>query len=353
MASFEAARKRVLVVGCGYVAQHVVESLRGGPLDLTYSHRSEAPPFTVDGVASVRLDLGDDASCAEALVAARPDVIVNCAALASPAACEADEAAAMAANAPLGFLESLFACSPDALLVHLSTDLVLGSQAPGAEPYADGGVDAASARAAVDAAEPENAYGRTKLAFERALVDAWPRTVILRLSNVLGGPAPYTRATGFAQWVAAELGTKPSLELWTDEVRSFVDVRAVCAAVRSAADLYGVAREPADDAEREALERALYAPAETARFHERARARFPPVFLHLNLGGPSPLSRADLGREIARAIGYDPAKVGGVERPPRTTPAPLRVALDSATAAMVLRVASADAQGALKAAFEG
>lgn len=59
----------------------------------------------------------------EMILICQPDVIVNCAALSVPRACEVDPAAAMSINVPtalvnwmLGFKEK------DTLLIHLSTD---------------------------------------------------------------------------------------------------------------------------------------------------------------------------------------------------------------------------------------
>lgn len=54
----------------------------------------------------------------------QPDVVVNCAALSVPRACEVDPDAAMSINVPsslIKWLSSLQSC-PDVLLIHLSTD---------------------------------------------------------------------------------------------------------------------------------------------------------------------------------------------------------------------------------------
>ena len=76
-----------------------------------------------------------------------PDVIVNCAAMSSPAACEREPAACEAVNCPVGLMECMYASVPDALFVHFSTDIVhAGCETAGAEPYGDagaGGVDKA------------------------------------------------------------------------------------------------------------------------------------------------------------------------------------------------------------------
>ncbi|KAH8057367.1 3-beta-hydroxy-delta-5-steroid dehydrogenase [Aureococcus anophagefferens] len=295
-------QKRVLVVGSGYVAQHLVASLSAtGEFAVCYTHRRAAAPFAAPpGVDSCALDLLDAESCAAALWAQRPDVVVNCAALASPAACEADEARAAATNCPLGFLECLHACCPDALLVHCSTDLVLaGVDDDGAPAYGDGGASAPRAAALAAAARPATAYGRTKLAFEAALAAGWQRAVVFRLSNVVGAPAPFTGDGKFAHPAA------------------------------------GRARAAAPS-------------PETARFHEGARAA-PAVFLHVNCGGPDCLSRYALGRAVANTLGLDAGLVRAAPRPPSA--APLRAPLDSSAFAALLRVPLVPAADALAAAF--
>lgn len=53
----------------------------------------------------------------------QPDVVVNCAALSVPSACEADPAAAMSINVPSTLLEWLSTFKEaNTLLIHLSTD---------------------------------------------------------------------------------------------------------------------------------------------------------------------------------------------------------------------------------------
>lgn len=53
----------------------------------------------------------------------QPDVVVNCAAISIPRACEADPVAAMAVNVPSALIKWLSRFSVhDMLLIHLSTD---------------------------------------------------------------------------------------------------------------------------------------------------------------------------------------------------------------------------------------
>jgi dTDP-4-dehydrorhamnose reductase len=101
------------------------------------------------------LDITDPAAVKEAVVRARPDVVVNC------AAWEAHEDEAFAVNGR-GVANLATACAAvDAALVHVSTDYVFDGVA--STPYAEDAVPA-----------PRTAYGRTKLAGERAALTMLP-----------------------------------------------------------------------------------------------------------------------------------------------------------------------------------
>lgn len=99
------------------------------------------------------LDLRDADAVRTALRTYAPDVVVNCAAWTAVDAAEEHEEAALAVNGTA--VEAL--AQTDARLVQISTDYVFDGTAT--EPYAE---DAPVA--------PVNAYGRTKLAGERAVL---------------------------------------------------------------------------------------------------------------------------------------------------------------------------------------
>ncbi len=107
------------------------------------------------------LDITDAASVAAAIAAAKPDVVVNCAAWTAVDAAEAHEDEALAINA--GGARRLAAACADAgaVLVHLSTDYVFDGLA--SAPYGERAVPA-----------PRTAYGRSKLAGELAVRAALP-----------------------------------------------------------------------------------------------------------------------------------------------------------------------------------
>jgi dTDP-4-dehydrorhamnose reductase len=112
------------------------------------------------------LDISNGAAVAAAVAAAKPDVVVNCAAWTAVDAAEAHEDEALAINGQ-GAAHVAAACAAaGATLVHVSTDYVFDGHA--CAPYAE---DAAT--------EPRSAYGRTKLAGERAVLATLPQNAYI------------------------------------------------------------------------------------------------------------------------------------------------------------------------------
>ena len=127
--------------------------------DLTALLTARGEEFTP--LTRADLDITDGAAVAAAAAAVKPDVVVNCAAWTAVDAAEEHEAEALAINGH-GPANLAAACADHgAVLVHLSTDYVFPGDA--SAPYAE---DAAPA--------PAGAYGRTKLAGERAVLTALP-----------------------------------------------------------------------------------------------------------------------------------------------------------------------------------
>jgi dTDP-4-dehydrorhamnose reductase len=124
----------------------------------------------VVALARADLDITDSAAVHAAVHAARPDAVINCAAWTDVDGAEAAEEEATAVNGTAaGYL-----AAAGALLVQVSTDYVFDGRAR--EPYAE---DAPPA--------PQSAYGRSKLAGERAVAAAAPdRSAIVRSSWLFG-----------------------------------------------------------------------------------------------------------------------------------------------------------------------
>ena len=119
------------------------------------------------------LDLASAASIRAAVRAVRPEAIVNAAAYTAVDLAESEEPLAMAVNRDGPAVLAEEAARLGALLVHFSTDYVFDGEK--ASPYDE-----------TDSPNPLNAYGRTKLAGERAIAASGCRHVIFRTSWVYG-----------------------------------------------------------------------------------------------------------------------------------------------------------------------
>jgi dTDP-4-dehydrorhamnose reductase len=127
----------------------------------------------VTGLGRAELDVTDAGAVRAVVAEAAPDVVVNCAAWTDVDGAEADEAAATIINGDGAGHVAAAARQAGALCVHLSTDYVFDGRA--GEPYAE---DAPTA--------PLGAYGRSKLAGERAVLAAGGATLIVRSAWVFG-----------------------------------------------------------------------------------------------------------------------------------------------------------------------
>lgn len=113
------------------------------------------------------LDITDKAAVESFFAENRVDVIVNCAAYTNVDRAEEDEATALKINAEaVGHLAEA-AKKMDATLIHISTDYVFGTE--GNTP-----------RTEDMSTSPLGAYGRTKLAGEKAVAESGCKAIILR-----------------------------------------------------------------------------------------------------------------------------------------------------------------------------
>ena len=117
-------------------------------------------------------DLGDPAACAAAVIAADADVVINAAAWTAVDRAESEEAAARVVNGDAPGAMARAAAARGLPFVQISTDYVF-----------DGAGD--QAFGVGHPVGPLGAYGRTKLAGERAVQAAGGRFVILRTSWVV------------------------------------------------------------------------------------------------------------------------------------------------------------------------
>lgn len=119
----------------------------------------------VDAVAADRaaLDIADPAAVAAAFAEHRPEVVVNCAAWTAVDDAESQEEAALRVNGTGPAVLAEACREHGAVLLQVSTDYVFAGDA--GKPYAED-----------EATAPRSAYGRTKLAGERAVLETLPET---------------------------------------------------------------------------------------------------------------------------------------------------------------------------------
>jgi dTDP-4-dehydrorhamnose reductase len=132
-----------------------------GMLGTDVAAAAERAGHEVHALARADLDVLDAPAVRTAVAAARPDAIVNCAAYTDVDGAEADEAAATALNGDAAGHVAAAARAAGAFAVHISSDYVFDGRAT--RPYLESSPTA-----------PLGAYGRSKLAGERAVAAAAP-----------------------------------------------------------------------------------------------------------------------------------------------------------------------------------
>lgn len=135
--------------------------------------RALAPLGEVVAVGQADCDLADGDALRTLVRKVAPGVIVNPAAYTEVDKAESDHARANAINATAPGILGEEAARLGALVVHYSTDYVFNGARDGA--YRE-----------EDIPDPQNVYGRSKLAGERLLAAATPQHLVLRSSWVVG-----------------------------------------------------------------------------------------------------------------------------------------------------------------------
>lgn len=154
---------RWLIAGAGgMLGRDVVEEL---------TRRGE----TVVGLDRAALDVTSPSAVDAAVREHRPGLVVNCAAYTAVDDAETDEARALEINGDGPRLLARACAAHDARLIHVSTDYVFSGEArstPYPEDHPTG---------------PRTAYGRTKLAGERAVLEELPgQSAVLRTAWLYG-----------------------------------------------------------------------------------------------------------------------------------------------------------------------
>lgn len=147
-----------------------------------YAILKEKPEVTLISTGSVGnetifpiqpLDITDKKTVMDFVLEKKPDVIINCAAYTKVDLCETEEEKAARINTlgPANLAKA--AKAVNAKLVQVSTDYVFDGTA--ASPYQE-----------MDETNPVSAYGRTKLAGEKAVQEEWDKVFIIRTAWLYG-----------------------------------------------------------------------------------------------------------------------------------------------------------------------
>jgi dTDP-4-dehydrorhamnose reductase len=162
----------------------------------------------VRSVTHAEMDVASLDSVRGALAAARPDLIVNTAAMHHVEKCEQEPLTAYAVNAVGARNLALTAYQLGAALIHVSTDYVFdGSKR---EPYIES-----------DPPSPLNAYGNTKLAGEAFVRSDTPRHFILRTSALYGqSPCRAKQGLNFVELMLKLARERDQVRVVNDEVVS-------------------------------------------------------------------------------------------------------------------------------------
>ncbi|CAA0813607.1 NAD(P)-binding Rossmann-fold superfamily protein [Striga hermonthica] len=278
-------KKRILIIGgTGYLGQHLLRSFSDNsdadfPLALAFTHHSNPPPQALLDAVPQALPFHVDLSTGGGLGSifdafGQPDVVINCAALSVPRACEMDPEAAMSVNVPTALVKWLSSFGESTLLIHLSTDQVYeGTKSFYKEE---------------DETVPVNVYGKSKVEAEHYISGNCRNFAILR-SSIIYGPqtiSPVPKSLPI-QWMDSVLAKGEALDFFHDEFRCPIFVKDLVAVVQT-------------------LTKQWISEAKQMR-------------LVLNAGGPDRVSRVQMAEAVARVRGYStslirPVSASSVDR---------------------------------------
>ena len=161
--------ERLLIVGAsGFLGSNVAIGARQQYSVVAHSSRSKVRAVGMQAVVS---DLTEIGSARRLVRDTKPDLVINCSALADPDLCETypDRAERLNAEVPEELARQCSEIGAD--LIHISTDAVFG--------VGDGPFNPE------DTPQPVNIYGATKLDGEQRVRDVLPTALIVR-TNIVG-----------------------------------------------------------------------------------------------------------------------------------------------------------------------
>ncbi len=152
-------------------------------------------------------DVRDHRGVEDAVLSARPDVLINTAAFHKTDACEDDPALAFSINALAVRNLARASAACNAAFVHMSTDYVFdGAQR---SPYVE-----------EDRPNPINVYGASKLAGERFAAAACRRSYVVRIASLFGTAGSSGKGGNTVEVVLARAGRGEILTFVDDVVMS-------------------------------------------------------------------------------------------------------------------------------------
>ena len=163
----------------------------------------------VVALSRAELDVTDADHVRRVVAAAEPRAVVNCAAWTDVDGAETAEATATAVNGDGAGNVAKAAAETGARIVHVSTDYVFD----GEREHAGGGTGEPWVES--DPVNPQTAYGRTKLAGERATAEANPRHHVVRTSWLFGAGGK-----NFVETILRLAGERDVLRVVDDQVGS-------------------------------------------------------------------------------------------------------------------------------------
>ncbi|QQM30483.1 dTDP-4-dehydrorhamnose reductase [Martelella lutilitoris] len=183
----------------------VARELRGILPDARFLSREEA-------------DLSDPAACGEAIRRLAPEAVINAAAYTAVDKAESEEDIALRINGEAPGAMARACAELGIPLVHISTDYVFDGT--GETPFATDRQPA-----------PLSAYGRTKLAGERAIAEAGPSHAVLRTSWVFSA-----HGSNFVKTMLRLSETRDALNVVRDQIGGPTSARAIAAACKTIAE---------------------------------------------------------------------------------------------------------------------
>ena len=165
-----------------------------------------------------RADLSDPQGCAAIIADLDPDLVINAAAYTAVDRAESDEAAAQVINAASPGAMAGACKRLDIPFLHISTDYVFDGS--GTRPWRE-----------TDPAQPQNAYGRTKLAGEEAIRASGARHIILRTSWVFSA-----HGANFVKTMLRLSDTRDALGVVEDQIGGPTPAADIAATLLALAD---------------------------------------------------------------------------------------------------------------------